>query len=55
MTENKMRSIFSKFDTDCSGNITRENVHTAMQKLGRDITEQEVTEIMDKHDKSNDG
>ena len=26
-----------------------------MQKMGQDITEHEISEIMEKHDKSNDG
>ena len=38
-SDNKLKSIFQQFDTDTSGNITRENVRIAMQKMGQDITE----------------
>ena len=54
-SDTKLKSIFQQFDTDTSGNITRENVRIAMQKMGQDITEHEISEIMEKHDKSNDG
>jgi len=34
--------------------ITKENIREAMQKIGRDITEEEINDIMKKHDSSGD-
>ena len=38
LDDNKLRAIFNQFDTDGSGNITKDNIVTAMNKIGRDIT-----------------
>lgn len=50
LNDNKLRAIFNQFDTDASGSITRMNIVTAMNKMGREITQQELDEIMDEHD-----
>ena len=34
----KLQALFSQFDTDNSGHITKENIVTAMAKIGHDIT-----------------
>lgn len=39
MDDNKLRAIFNSFDTDGSGYITKSNIVTAMNKIGRDITQ----------------
>lgn len=42
LTESRLKAIFNQFDTDSSGKITEENIVLAMQKLGRDISREEV-------------
>ena len=55
MTEQKMQAIFQQFDTDNSGSITKENIYLAMQKLGQEISQQEIAEMISKHDIKGDG
>lgn len=50
MNEEKFNAIFNQFDTDGSGTISRENIITAMNKMGQDITQEELDEIMRVHD-----
>ena len=50
MDDNKLRAIFNSFDTDMSGYITKSNIVTAMNKIGRDITQSDIDEIMNEHD-----
>lgn len=50
MDDNKLRAIFNQFDTDGSGSITRQNIVTAMNKIGREITQEDLDEIMSEHD-----
>lgn len=39
LDEAKLQALFNQFDTDSSGFITKENIITAMQKLGQNITQ----------------
>lgn len=55
MDDNKLRAIFNQFDTDGSGSITRQNIITAMNKIGRDITQEDLEEIMSEHDLAKNG
>ena len=55
MDDNKLRAIFNQFDTDGSGSITRQNIVTAMNKIGRDITQEDLEEIMSEHDIKKNG
>lgn len=41
-----IEAIFNQFDTDSSGNITKENIITAFEKIGHLITNDELQEIM---------
>lgn len=50
LDDGKLQALFSQFDTDNSGQITRLNIVTAMNKIGHDITQQELDEIMAEHD-----
>ena len=50
LDDNKLRAIFNQFDTDGSGVITKQNMVTAMNKIGRDITQEDIDEIMNEHD-----
>lgn len=45
-----LQAIFSQFDTDSSGVITRENIVDAMNKLGHPVSQEELDEIMQEHD-----
>ena len=51
----KLRSIFQQFDTDNTGQISAENIKIAMQKMGREISQDEIGEILEKHDKNKNG
>lgn len=53
MNEDRLRAIFSQFDTNNNGYITEENIYLAMEKMGQNITEEEVKQIIKKHDKTN--
>ena len=37
LDDNKLQAIFSQFDTDGSGSITKDNIITAMNKIGHEI------------------
>ena len=47
--ELKIQSIFRQFDTDNSGSISRENIMVAMEKMGREISAEEVQEAVDQY------
>lgn len=55
LDEGKLLALFNQFDTDGSGIITTENIVTAMNKIGHQITQQELNEIMKMHDIKGDG
>lgn len=50
MNEKQFNALFNEFDTDGSGNISPENIVTAMNKIGHQITQEELQEIMKMHD-----
>jgi len=50
LTEEKLAAIFKTFDVDNSGQITAENIKDAFSKFGKEVTEDEVKEIMKAHD-----
>ena len=50
LDDGKLYALFNQFDTDNSGSITRSNIVTAMNKIGHDITQAELDEIMAEHD-----
>ena len=50
MTEQKLAAIFKTFDIDNTGHITAQNIKDAFSKFGREISDQEVKEIMAAHD-----
>ena len=45
-----MASLFHKFDSDGTNELTSYNLKSAFTKLGHQMTEQEVEEIMNEHD-----
>jgi len=44
--EGKLKSVFSMFDTNSTGNISEENMCNAFQKLGLMVPKEEIHEIM---------
>lgn len=46
LTDSRLRAVFNQFDTDASGKITRENIVLAMQKLGKELGQGEVEEMI---------
>jgi Ca2+-binding EF-hand superfamily protein len=54
LTHQKLEVLFRHFDIDGNDLITKENLRNAMYKMGRDISEDEINEIMKKHDSSGD-
>ena len=55
LSEQRLMAIFHQFDTDGSGFITKENIYYAMQKLGQNIEQDEIQEMIGKHDITKDG
>ena len=55
LTDDRLKAVFSQFDTDSSGKITGENIYLAMQKLGKEISQEEVAEMIKQHDLTGDG
>lgn len=53
LTEEKMLALFKQFDTDNSGKITIDNIIGAMHKMNHEVTENDIKEIMDKHNLKN--
>ena len=39
LDDSKLKALFTQFDTDGSGKITKENIVTAMDKIGHKITQ----------------
>ena len=49
LTIDRLNAIFSTFDTDGSGKITKQNLKDAFTKFGKEITDDEVDKIWKKH------
>lgn len=54
LTHQKLEAIFRQFDIDGNNQITKENIKEAMTKMGREISDEEINEIMRMHDSSGD-
>lgn len=50
-----LSALFTQFDTDNSGVITKPNIIEAMKKIGHEITNAELDEIMKEHDIAGNG
>ena len=55
LTEDHISHLFLYFDTDNTGYISRENIKEVFEKKGRNISEAEIDEIMQRHDKAKNG
>ena len=50
----RLEAIFNQFDIDNSGKITPDNLKQAFSKFGREITDEEIQEILKEHDFAGD-
>lgn len=55
LTEKEIREAFRAIDTDGSGSITAAELKHVMTKLGINLTEKELDEMIAEADSSNDG
>ncbi len=55
LTEKILWTLFKHFDTDDSNTITQENIKEAFAKAGKQVSEEEMDEILKNHDIVNDG
>lgn len=55
LSDEKLLAIFRQFDVEGDGKITKENIVEAMAKMGHTITQEELDDIMRKHDSKRDG
>jgi Ca2+-binding EF-hand superfamily protein len=53
--EQKLRDVFNIFDADGSGGIDRDEMRSLMKKLAQDLTEEEISLIMEEVDADGDG
>jgi calmodulin len=52
--EQNLRDVFDIFDADGSGYIDRDEMRVLMKKLAQDLTEEEITQIMEEVDQDGD-
>ena len=52
LTQQKVQALFRTFDIDNTGQISKENIKTAFTKFGKEVTDEEIDEIMREHDTS---
>lgn len=52
LTHDKLKNIFMSFDMDNHGFIGENDLKLAFSKYGREITDEELKEIMEKHSKN---
>ena len=50
--EKKLLGIFNTFDVDNTGYISKENMKVAFSKYGREITDDEIINVLKQHDKA---
>ena len=57
LTEDRLLAVFQQFDTKGTGKIKIEDVAQAMEKFGLSdrISDQDLEQIMKKHDTNNNG
>jgi len=50
LNEERLQALFSQFDVDESGYITKQNIKDAFSKLGRELNDIEINQIIKEHD-----
>ena len=53
--DKKLKTVFSLFDTDGDGRISRENLRNAFEKIGAEVPAGHLDLIMEQHDKRGHG
>ena len=54
-TEEQMKSVFNKFDSDNSGNIDSLELYNALKSLGQELTMEQINELINEIDINGDG
>lgn len=54
MTDERLHALFSQFDIDDSNFITKQNIKDAFTKLGREMSDKDVDQIIREHDIAGD-
>lgn len=52
LTDERLHGVFNTFDVDNSGAISVENMRQTFSKFGKEITADEIKEVLAKHDKN---
>lgn len=55
LTEQRLHGIFHQFDVEGSDKLTASNLQDAFQKLGQNLSMEEIERIIKKHDLNGDG
>lgn len=55
LNDSRLKVLFREFDVDNSGYITKDNLFEAFERLDKEVTEDEIKEILKKHDLAKDG
>ena len=50
LNDQKMEAIFKSFDIDNTGSITVQNLKDSFSKFGRELSDDEIKEVMKEHD-----
>jgi|TARA_B110001450_G_C17483089_1_gene425068 Ca2+-binding EF-hand superfamily protein len=50
LTHDKLEAIFKSFDIDNTGEITAQNLKDAFSKFGKEVSDDEIEQIMKAHD-----
>lgn len=54
LSDERLQAIFNQFDIDNSGKITKANLKQAFSKYGREISDKDIDDILQKHDIAGD-
>ena len=55
LTEERVQALFSAIDVDQTNKITEKNIIDAFSKFGREVSNDEMKEIMGEHDTEKTG
>ena len=55
MTYDKLWALFKHFDTDNSGYITEDNIEEAFAKAGKQLSKEDIKEMIKSHDLEKNG
>ena len=55
LDDNKLNAMFSQFDIDVCGKISKHDIADAMVKLGHEISHEDIEMVMRVHNQAHDG